>query len=478
MSSVLFVASEGLPFIKSGGLADVIGSLPKELVRKGDDARVIMPLYLKIVNQHKENLEKLCTFDVHSGNLHTVATIYTTVREGVTYYFVEHQGYFERGGLYGYDDDGERFAFFTKAVLEMLNQIDYFPDIVHCHDWHTGMLALMCKDHYAHDARYQNMKHVMTIHNLAFQGNFSADLLHTCLGMDMKYYFDGTVRFHNGISYLKAGILFSDKVTTVSNTYAHEILTKEFGENMEGVLESRAWDLSGIVNGIDCDLWNPKTDSLLAKNYDVKSFVGGKKANKRALQEAMGLRVADDVLLIGMVSRLTWQKGVYLLVEKMYELMGQDVQLVILGTGETNIENEFKQIEYRFPRRAVYYCGYNEELAHQIYAGCDAFLMPSLFEPCGLSQLISMRYGTLPIVRETGGLKDTVVPYNQYTKEGTGFTFANFNADEMMNMIKYCIYVYYMQKEDWKTLVTNAMKADVSWEASCRKYFELYDSIL
>jgi starch synthase len=199
--------------------------------------------------------------------------------------------------------------------------------------------------------------------------------------------------------------------------------------------------------------------------------------NKRALQEAMGLRVADDVLLIGMVSRLTWQKGVYLLVEKMYELMGQDVQLVILGTGETNIENEFKQIEYRFPRRAVYYCGYNEELAHQIYAGCDAFLMPSLFEPCGLSQLISMRYGTLPIVRETGGLKDTVMPYNQYTKEGTGFTFANFNADEMMNMIKYCIYVYYMQKEDWKTLVANAMKADVSWEASCRKYFELYDSM-
>lgn len=477
MESILFVASEGLPFIKSGGLADVIGSLPKELVRKGYDARVIMPLYLKIVNNNKDQLEKVCSYDVHSGNLHSVATIYSCTANEVVYYFVEHQGYFERGGLYGYDDDGERFAFFTKAVLELLHHINYFPDIIHSHDWHTGMLPLMCKDHYRDDERYQRIKHVFTIHNLAFQGNFGADMLSSCLGIDMRYYFDGTLRFHNGISFMKAGILYADKITTVSDTYAHEILTKDFGECMESVLASRSWDLSGIVNGIDIDLWNPKTDPLLTKNYDVKSFVKNKAANKKALQEAMGLRVADDVLLIGMVSRLTWQKGVYLLIEKMYELMGQDVQLVILGTGETNVENEFKQIEYRFPRRAVYYCGYNEELAHKIYAGVDAFLMPSLFEPCGLSQLISMRYGTLPIVRETGGLKDTVIPYNQYTKEGTGFTFANFSSDDMMNMIKYAIYVYYMQKEDWKKLVQNAMNADVSWEASCRKYIDLYESM-
>ncbi|MCF0111410.1 MAG: glycosyltransferase, partial [Erysipelotrichaceae bacterium] len=307
--------------------------------------------------------------------------------------------------------------------------------------------------------------------------NFPADTTERYFGLPISLYYDGTLRFHNGISMMKAGILFADKVTTVSDTYSKEILTHDFGENMEAVLESRSWDLSGIVNGIDVELWNPKTDTLLTKNYDARTVKKSKVLNKRALQESLGLRVDDNVMLFGMVSRLTWQKGVYLMIERMFDIMGQDIQLVILGTGETNVENELRQLEYRFPRRAVYYCGYNEELAHQIYAGADMFMMPSLFEPCGISQLISMRYGTLPLVRETGGLKDTVVPYNQYTKEGTGFSFAHFSSEDMLNMMKYAIYVYYMQREDWDRLVQNAMHQDVSWEASCRKYIDLYEQM-
>lgn len=477
MKSVLFVAGEGLPFIKSGGLADVVGSLPKELNRKGYQTRVIMPMYQKIADKYRSQMDEVCRYDVHMGIIQTVATVYTQTVEGTQYYFVEHQGYFERDGLYGFEDDGERFAFFSKAVLELLHTIDYFPDVLHCHDWHMGMIPLMTKVQYADDERYQAIKHVFTIHNLAFQGNFPPEILESCFGLPMSYYFDGTLRFHNGISFLKAAVMYADKITTVSDTYSHEILTSDFGEHMEGVLATRAWDLSGIVNGIDVDLWNPATDRLLKKNYDRTTVKENKIENKRALQEALGLRVDDNVMLFGLVSRLTWQKGIYLLIERMFDIMGQDIQLVILGTGEASVENELRQIEYRFPRRAVYYCGYNEELAHQIYAGVDCFLMPSLFEPCGISQLISMRYGTLPLVRETGGLKDTVAPYNQYTKEGTGFTFAHFSSEDMFNMIKYAIYVYYMQHDDWDALVQNAMAVDVSWGASCDKYIDLYENL-
>lgn len=477
MKSVLFVATEGLPFIKSGGLADVIGSLPKELNRKGYETRVIMPLYQKVWNKYGETMEEVTTYPVVCGDIDTTCTVFRATAEDTLYYFVKHDGYFDRDGLYGYPDDAERFAFFTKAVLELCHNTEYFPDIMHLHDWHTGMLPLMCKRQYERDPRYQAMKFVYTIHNLAFQGNFPADTTERYFGLPISLYYDGTLRFHNGISMMKAGILFADKVTTVSDTYSKEILTHDFGENMEAVLESRSWDLSGIVNGIDVELWNPKTDTLLTKNYDARTVKKSKVLNKRALQESLGLRVDDNVMLFGMVSRLTWQKGVYLMIERMFDIMGQDIQLVILGTGETNVENELRQLEYRFPRRAVYYCGYNEELAHQIYAGADMFMMPSLFEPCGISQLISMRYGTLPLVRETGGLKDTVVPYNQYTKEGTGFSFAHFSSEDMLNMMKYAIYVYYMQREDWDRLVQNAMHQDVSWEASCRKYIDLYEQM-
>ena len=477
MKSVLFVAAEGLPYIKTGGLADVIGSLPKILNEKGMDARVVLPLYKRIAEKYRGEFTKLKTIPIHVGVIDTVATIYQSQWENVTYYFIEHAGYFERDGLYGYPDDGERFAFYQKAVLEMLWAIDFFPDIMHCHDWHTGMIAAMCHIQYPDDQRYQQIKHMYTIHNLAFQGNFPPDLLTDCLGIDRRYFDDGSMRFHNGISFMKTGIIFSDKITTVSPSYSQEILTAQYGEQMDEVLRFRQSDLYGIVNGIDTKMWDPMTDPALPAHYNAETVLEGKRANKAAVQKELGLRVADDVMMIGIVSRLTWQKGVYLIIEKMADIMGLDVQFVVLGTGETHIENQFKMMEDKYRRRAVYYCGYNDELAHRIYAGCDLFLMPSLFEPCGIGQLIAMHYGSLPLVRETGGLRDTVHPYNQYTKEGNGFSFTAFNSHDMLYTLRCAADAYYLNRADWDQLVQQAMGTDVSWNLSADQYTKLYNEM-
>lgn len=477
MKSVLFVAAEGLPYIKTGGLADVIGSLPKILNEKGMDARVVLPLYKRIAEKYRGEFTKLKTIPIHVGVIDTVATIYQSQWESVTYYFIEHAGYFERDGLYGYPDDGERFAFYQKAVLEMLWAIDFFPDIMHCHDWHTGMIAAMCHIQYPDDQRYQQIKHMYTIHNLAFQGNFPADVLTDCLGIDRRYFDDGSMRFHNGISFMKTGIIFSDKITTVSPSYSQEILTAQYGEQMDEVLRFRQSDLYGIVNGIDTKMWDPMTDPALPAHYNAETVLEGKRANKAAVQKELGLREADDVMMIGIVSRLTWQKGVYLIIEKMADIMGLDVQFVVLGTGETHIENQFKMMEDKYRRRAVYYCGYNDELAHRIYAGCDLFLMPSLFEPCGIGQLIAMHYGSLPLVRETGGLRDTVHPYNQYTKEGNGFSFTAFNSHDMLYTLRCAADAYYLNRADWDQLVQQAMGTDVSWNLSADQYTKLYNEM-
>ena len=477
MKSVLFVAAEGLPYIKTGGLADVIGSLPKILNEKGMDARVVLPLYKRIAEKYRGEFTKLKTIPIHVGVIDTVAPIYKSQWENVTYYFIEPAGYFERDGLYGYPDDGERFAFYQKAVLEMLWALDFFPDIMHCHDWHTGMIAAMCHIQYPDDQRYQQIKHMYTIHNLAFQGNFPADVLTDCLGIDRRYFDDGSMRFHNGISFMKTGIIFSDKITTVSPSYSQEILTAQYGEQMDEVLRFRQSDLYGIVNGIDTQMWDPMQDPALPAHYNAESVLEGKRANKAAVQKELGLRVADDVMMIGIVSRLTWQKGVYLIIEKMADIMGLDIQFVVLGTGETHIENQFKMMEDKYRRRAVYYCGYNDELAHRIYAGSDLFLMPSLFEPCGIGQLIAMHYGALPLGRETGGLRDTVHPYNQYTKEGNGFSFTAFNSHDMLYTLRCAADTYYLNRADWDQLVQQAMGTDVSWNLSADQYTQLYNEM-
>lgn len=477
MERILMVATEGLPFIKSGGLADVIGSLPNELVKKGHEVRVVLPLYKKIaINwHHKFTYEK--SYSVNVRYEEKQVNLFSYQYNGVTYYFIEHQGYFEREGLYGYEDDGERFAYFQKAVLEMLNQLDYFPDIMHCHDWHTGMIACMCKENFNHDWRYRNIKHVYTIHNLAFQGNFGPQMLDSCLGLGNYVYDNGNVRFDGGISFMKTGIVYSDKITTVSPSYAEEIKTTQYGERLESVLRFREADLCGVVNGIDTEMWNPNTDTLITKNYNLRNLKSGKAANKKALQEKLGLEVNEDVMVLGLVSRLTWQKGIYLIIEQLFNICNQPVQLVVLGSGEAGLEDKLREAEAANKGKIAFYCGYNESLAHEIYAGSDLFLMPSLFEPCGISQLISMRYGTLPLVRETGGLKDTVTPYNQFTGEGTGFSFANYNSNDMMHVLWEAINLYYNDKEAWKNIVKNAMKKDVSWEQSADRYIEIYHEL-
>lgn len=477
MKSILFAAAEGLPFIKSGGLADVIGSLPKTLIQRGYDVRVVLPMYKKIAEKNRDSLERLGTVQINIGWINEPATFYSTVVDDVTYYFIEHQAYFERDALYGFPDDGERFSYYQKAILEMLKFLDFYPDIIHSHDWHTGMLAALTKIHYGSDWHFDKVKHVYTIHNLAFQGNFPKDVLATCLGLSYKYYEDGSMRFDGGISFMKTGIVWSDKVTTVSPSYAREILTSEYGEHLDEILRYRQHDLWGIVNGIDVTEWNPQTDKLLAKNYTLKTVAKGKRENKLSVQRDLGLREAPDVLMVGIVSRLTYQKGVYLIAERLADIMGLDLQFVVLGTGEADAENTFRFMEEKYKHRAVYYGGYNEDLAHKIYAGCDLFLMPSLYEPCGIGQLIAMRYGTLPLVRETGGLRDTVHAFNQYTNEGNGFSFWAFSGDDLVHTLSWACDTYYQNPEGWKILVKNAMETDVSWEYSAGIYQDLYESL-
>jgi starch synthase len=474
MKKILFAASEGLPFVKTGGLADVIGSLPKELCAIGFEISVIIPLYLKTAHTQHHTLTKVATFPVNFGSIDAVATIYSRKIGEVMYYLVEHAGYFEREGYYGYPDDGERFAFFQHAVLRAIEEKLIEVDVLHCHDWHTGFIPLLVKTVYLH--RIPQPLTLYTIHNLAFQGNFPYGILEACIGVSKQMYFDGTLRFHEGmVSFMKAGILYADAVTTVSQTYAEEILTPDYGEHMEDVLRMRRRDLFGIVNGIDVTAWNPDTDTALVKTYDLHTASKGKAANKASIQAELGLRQDPGVMLVAMVSRLTPQKGIQLLMETMHEIMGWDMQLIILGTGDNWTENELRQIEFRYPHRAVFYCGYHEELAHRIYAGADMLLMPSAFEPCGISQLISMRYGTLPLVRETGGLKDTVDPYNEFTSKGNGFAFTNFNREDFKHILKYALDTYYRNHENWTKLIRQAMKKDVSWSKSAKEYARLIE---
>ena len=474
MARILMVAAEGLPFIKSGGLADVIGSLPNELAKKGHEVRVIMPLYLKIAQKFHHEFTLEAQFSVSIAYHEVPVNIWSTMRKDVKFYFVEHKGYFEREEMYGHIDDGERFAYFQKAVIEMCNQLNYFPEIMHCHDWHTGMIPAMCKEGHSFDERYRNIRFVYTIHNLAYQGNFGVEMLDSCLGLDYRIYDNGNVRYDGGISFMKSGILYADKVTTVSPTYSQEILTPQYGEHLEMVLNIRKYDLWGITNGIDIEYWDPKNDPEIPYHYNKVNVKKAKGLNKEALQKELGLNVDQNVLLIGVVSRLTWQKGFYLMMEKLSEICAMPIQLAVLGSGEASIEEKMVQLEAGNKGKIAFYKGYNDSLAHRIYGACDLFLMPSLFEPCGISQLISMRYGTLPLVRETGGLKDTVTPYNEFEKTGNGFSFANYNSDEMLQVMYNAIDVYYNRKEDWKILVHNAMNTDVSWAKSAETYCQLY----
>lgn len=471
---VLFAASESAPFFKTGGLGDVAGSLPKELLRQGVDVRVVLPLHSKMKMVDQEELELLYEFDVQVGQEQKYCGIKSFKRAGVNYYFIDNQEYFFRDELYGYDDDGERYSFFSMAIVEMMEKIGFIPDVIHSNDWHTALIPALLQDKYHWIEAYQNIRTVFTIHNLRFQGIFGKNVLQDWLGTGDNIFHEQGIEYYGDVNFLKAGVNFADIVTTVSPSYAEEIQTAQFGEGLDGVLRWNNWKLSGILNGIDYKINNPETDPLLVKNYSQEKL-SGKASNKKALQKEFILPETED-MLIGVVSRLTHQKGMHLLNDILEGVGNLPVQLILLGTGEEEFEHSFKYFEGRFPNKIRAVIEFDVDLAQRIYAGSDLFLMPSAFEPCGLSQMIAMRYGTLPLVHEVGGLKDTVEAYNQYTGDGTGFSFNRFSPDTLYQAICYAKDVYQDQKV-WKRLIQQAMDKDFSWTESAKDYIAHYQSI-
>ena len=479
MKKILFVASECAPFIKTGGLADVVGSLPKCFDKKEYDVRVIIPKYMCMNQKWKDKMTYLNHFYMDLCWRRQYVGIMEMEYEGVKYYFIDNEYYF--AGDKPYSDvryDLEKFAFFSRAVLSALPVIDFRPDVIHCHDWQTGLIPVYLHDSFAYGDFYRGIKSIMTIHNLKFQGVWDIDTIKDIAGLSDYYFTSDKLKDYDNGNYLKGGIVYADMVTTVSDTYAQEIKTPFYGEGLDGLMRARSNCLRGIVNGIDYKEYDPATDNLIAKNFSVENFRKEKVKNKTALQKELGLEVNPKKMMIGLVSRLTDQKGLDLISCVMDEMCQDAVQFVILGTGEERYENMFRHFDWKYGKDVSANIFYSEELSHKIYAACDAFLMPSLFEPCGLSQLMSLRYGTLPIVRETGGLKDTVQPYNEYENTGTGFSFSNYNAHEMMGTVRYAEHVFYDKKRDWNKMVERAMKADFSWKASAEKYQQLYNDLL
>ncbi|MDD3413534.1 MAG: glycogen synthase GlgA [Lachnospiraceae bacterium] len=476
MKKILFAASEGVPFIKTGGLADVVGSLPKCFDTKYFDVRVIMPKYMCMKQEHKDMMEYVAHFYMDFNNKSQYVGVLKTEYKGITFYFIDNEYYFSGSRPYGnIRDDIEKFIFFSKAALSALPVIGFKPDIVHCHDWQTGLIPVYLKDSFKEGEFFGNMKSVMTIHNLKFQGTWDVKTIRQVSGLPDYYFTPDKLEAFKDANLLKGGLVYADQITTVSDTYSEEIKTDFYGEKLNGLLNARGNSIRGIVNGIDYEEYNPETDIYLDFKYNIKNFRKEKIKNKRALQEEMGLERDDRKFMIGIVSRLTDQKGFDLIECVMDELCQEDVQIVVLGTGEEQYENMFRHFQWKYNDKVAANIYYSEALSHKIYGACDAFLMPSLFEPCGLSQLMSLHYGTVPIVRETGGLKDTVQPYNEYECTGTGFSFVNYNAHEMLATIRYAKRIYGERKREWNKIIDRAMAADFSWEVSAAKYTEMYD---
>ncbi len=473
---ILFAASECVPFAKTGGLADVVGALPKQIKKAGEDIRVIMPLYSAIDQKWRDQMEHVVFFYINLGWRRQYVGIEKLTYDGITFYFVDNKQYFQRNYIYGLGgDEGERYAFFCRAVLEALPQIDFVPDVLHCHDWQTGLMPMLLNAQYRQLEPYKDIKTVYTIHNLQYQGVFAISEIEELVSLGDWAYTSDNLEFYGMCSMMKGGIVAADRITTVSPTYSQEIQTAYYGERLDGLLRSRVSKLSGILNGIDTDEYNPATDPLIPANYTADTILAGKAVGKAALQQEMGLNVDPDVPLIGMVGRLSGQKGLDLVECVLKEIMATGAQLVVLGMGENKYVDLFSWAQWKYPGQMAACFQMNHALAHKIYAGADMFLMPSMFEPCGLSQLISLRYGTLPIVRETGGLRDTVLSYNEYTGDGNGFTFLNYNAHDMLHVIERAVKVFREQKEEvWDMLAKRAMAGSYGWDKSAQNYLDLY----
>ena len=476
MKKVLFVASECVPFVKTGGLADVVGALPKYLDKEQFDVRVMLPKYMMIPDHFKQNMQYKTHFYMELNWRSQYVGVLESVVDGITFYFIDNEFYFSGMKPYGnIYEDIEKFTFFSRACLSALPVIDFRPDIIHCHDWQTGLVPVYLHDSFQGGEFFRGIKTIMTIHNLKFQGVWDKKTIKNITGLGDYYFAPDKLEAYGDANYLKGGIVYADYVTTVSDSYANEIRMPFYGEGLDGLMNAKANRLVGIVNGIDYNEYNPETDPFIVQHYNAKNFRKEKVKNKCALQEELGLEVNDKKFMIGIVSRLTDQKGFDLIDYVIEEICAEDTQLVVLGTGEEKYEHLFRHFAWKYSNRVSANIFYSNERSHRIYAACDAFLMPSLFEPCGLSQLMSLRYGTVPIVRETGGLRDTVQPYNQYEGTGTGFGFCNYNAHEMLGTVRYAKDVYYNHRREWNKIIDRGMAADFSWSASARKYEDLYN---
>ncbi len=483
MKNILYIASEAVPFIKTGGLADVVGSLPKAV--KGDefDVRVVIPLYRVIPDYYKTQMEYMMNYQVELAGQWIYAGVFRLEVDGVTFYFIDNEHYFSgswpyEGGLW----DLEKFAYFSKAALLMCMCIGFKPDIIHCHDWQTGLVPVYLKNEFWDWNRYgdfyQGIKTIMTIHNLKFQGVWNIKDMMRITGLGGYLFTSDKLEAYGDGNYLKGGLVYADWITTVSSVYADEIKYPFYGAGLDGLLRARSNNMTGIVNGIDYNEYDPASDPLIVHNYSADNFRTEKVKNKTALQEELGMNVDPDRFMVGIVSRLTDQKGVDLIDCVMEDICREDLQFVILGTGEARYENMFRYYEWKYKDRVSASIMYDNTRSHRVYAACDAYLMPSLFEPCGLSQLMALRYGTVPIVRETGGLKETVHPYNEFEGTGNGFSFANYNAHEMLHIIEYAKRTYYEYRDNWNAIAERGMRDDYSWQASARKYEDLYRMLL
>lgn len=466
------ISSEVAPFAKSGGLGDVLGALPQAISSLSHDVRVILPKYGLIDERFVSEMEFLFYTYVPLGWRNQYAGVFSLKRNGVTYYFIDNEYYFGDRVLYRWDDL-ERFSFFDKACLEILPRLGFKPDVIHCHDWQAGAVPVMLKAYFERNEFYRGIKTVFTIHNLKYQGVFGIDAARDFLSLGEEYFTSDKLEFHGAANLMKGGIVYSDRITTVSPTYAEEIKTSEGGEGLFGLLSARRDSFKGILNGIDYAEYSPENDPYISMKYSYETIKMGKKANKEALQKELGLAVSEETPMLGLVARLVDQKGLDIIKDAMNEIVNMDIQFVVLGTGDESYEKMFRYFGDTYKNKISANIMFNEGLARKIYAASDIFLMPSLFEPCGLGQIIAMSYGAIPLVRETGGLRDTVFPFNEFTHEGNGFSFYPPYAHDFLYTLRRAI-GFYKKPEIWEKLSENAMMERFSWENSAKEYEKVY----
>ena len=473
---ILYATSEAVPFCKTGGLADVAGSLPSALAAEGAEVAVVLPLYRRVREKFGSQLTFLCYDYVNLAWRHVYCGLFSLEKDGVTWYFLDNEQYFDRPDLYGYMDDGERFGFFSRAVVRMLDHMKFWPDVINCNDWQTALVPIYLKDDGVREERFRSVRTTLTVHNIEYQGRYNPYVLGDLFGLDAGWVDDGTLLMDGDLNLLKGAVLCADAVNAVSPTYANELKLAYFAHRMESVMRQCEYKLSGVLNGIDMDRYDPAKDPSIAVNFSLENMAG-KDADKAYLQRLVGLREEAHVPVVAIVSRLVSHKGLDLICEVLHDMMKLPMQLVVLGKGDKKYEEFFHWAAQQYPGRMAVRLDYNEELSMAIYAGADLFLMPSKSEPCGLSQMIAMRYGTVPIVRETGGLKDTVHPYESWRDAGNGFTFANYASNDMLHVIREAVYLYKDYPDAFGRLRRRAMECDFSWARSAGEYLRIYAGV-